>query len=80
MPLPYNVRSDLAAIFRRVELRMWVISSVGRASALHAEGRRFEPVITHQLLIKIRHLAVSFFWPKFLGLTLDLLWTCVLPK
>jgi len=44
---------------------------------LHAEGRRFEPVITHQLLIKIRHLAVSFFWPKFLGLTLDLLWTCV---
>jgi hypothetical protein len=32
---------------------MWVISSVGRASALHAEGRRFEPVITHQLFIKI---------------------------
>jgi hypothetical protein len=26
-----------------------VISSVGRASPLHGEGRRFKPVITHQL-------------------------------
>ena len=25
-----------------------VISSAGRASALQAEGRRFDPVITHQ--------------------------------
>ena len=25
-----------------------VVSSVGRASALHAECRRFEPVTTHQ--------------------------------
>lgn len=25
----------------------WVISSVGRASRLHRECRRFEPVITH---------------------------------
>ena len=25
----------------------WVISSAGRASRLHREGRRFEPVITH---------------------------------
>ncbi len=25
-----------------------VISSVGRASRLHREGRQFEPVITHQ--------------------------------
>ena len=74
MPLPYNVRTDLAVVFHCVGSRMWVISSVGRASALHAEGRRFEPVITHQLLIKIRHLAVSFFWPKFLGITLGLLW------
>ena len=28
--------------------RLWVISSVGRASRLHREGRQFEPVITHQ--------------------------------
>gem|GEM_PF-1588659 len=29
----------------------WVISSAGRASALQAEGRRFDPVITHHSLI-----------------------------
>ncbi len=29
-------------------LNIWVISSAGRASALQAEGRRFDPVITHQ--------------------------------
>ena len=28
---------------------LWGISSVGRASALHAEGHRFEPVILHHL-------------------------------
>jgi hypothetical protein len=27
----------------------WGISSVGRASALHVEGQRFEPVILHQI-------------------------------
>ena len=27
----------------------WRISSAGRASALQAEGRRFEPVILHHL-------------------------------
>ena len=29
----------------------WVISSAGRASALQAEGRRFDPVITHHFAI-----------------------------
>ena len=33
-----------------------VVSSVGRASALHAECRRFDPVTTHQFL------AHDFFW------------------
>ena len=47
IPLPYNVRTDLVAVTHRSLLVLWVISSVGRASALHAEGRRFEPVITH---------------------------------
>jgi hypothetical protein len=28
---------------------MWRISSAGRASALQAEGRRFEPVILHHI-------------------------------
>ncbi len=30
------------------------ISSVGRASRLHREGRQFEPVIAHQYLLKIK--------------------------
>ena len=29
---------------------LWRISSAGRASALQAEGRRFEPVILHHLI------------------------------
>ena len=29
-----------------------VVSSAGRASALQAEGRRFDPVITHQILMQ----------------------------
>jgi hypothetical protein len=28
----------------------WRISSAGRASALQAEGRRFDPVILHHLI------------------------------
>ena len=33
------------------------ISSAGRAPALQAGGRRFDPVILHQQLIKLMHLA-----------------------
>ena len=29
-------------------MKTWVLSSVGRASALHAECRQFEPGRTHQ--------------------------------
>ena len=29
-------------------IKFWGISSFGRASALHAEGERFDPVILHQ--------------------------------
>ena len=36
-----------------IYLYMWRISSAGRAPALQAEGRRFEPVILHHI---IRHL------------------------
>ena len=28
---------------------IWTVSSVGRASALHAEGRRFKPCTVHQI-------------------------------
>ena len=36
-----------------------VISSAGRASALQAEGRRFDPVITHHLLSMLRAAVVQ---------------------
>ena len=39
----YNTESE--------KTHSWRISSAGRASALQAEGRRFEPVILHHLLI-----------------------------
>jgi hypothetical protein len=32
----------------RVEMHDWGISSAGRAPALQAGGRRFDPVILHQ--------------------------------
>ena len=35
----------------------WRISSAGRASALQAEGRRFEPVILHHLNAGLAQLA-----------------------
>jgi hypothetical protein len=31
---------------------MWGISSAGRAPALQAGGRRFDPVILHQIMFK----------------------------
>ena len=37
---------------RHYKIRIWVLSSVGRASPLQGECRRFEPVSTHQ---KLRH-------------------------
>jgi len=33
----------------------WVISSAGRASALQAEGRRFDPVITHHFSLYLSY-------------------------
>ena len=33
--------------YNKEDKSIWRISSVGRASALQAEGRRFEPVILH---------------------------------
>ena len=35
-----------------VGVTIWRISSAGRASALQAEGRRFDPVILHHLRFK----------------------------
>ncbi|VXB84479.1 hypothetical protein BACI9J_30002 [Bacillus altitudinis] len=35
--------------FQHYSKEFWRISSAGRASALQAEGRRFEPVILHHI-------------------------------
>ena len=39
----------------------WVVSSVGRASALHAECRQFETVTTHQVLRKTPIMVLEWF-------------------
>ena len=47
MGLPSDAKTGLIASFAAAKQR--VISSVGRASALQAECRRFDSVITHQV-------------------------------
>ena len=42
--IPIDTQQDSGKILPRL---FGVISSAGRASALQAEGRRFDPVITH---------------------------------
>ena len=39
--------TNVHAIFIKHSLVLWRFSSVGRASALQAEGQRFEPVNLH---------------------------------
>ena len=36
-------------VLRRIDLSLWGLSSAGRASALQAEGHRFEPYRPHLL-------------------------------
>lgn len=50
MGLPKVYKSGLIRFFRDTR----VISSVGRASALQAECRRFDSVITHQKVSEMR--------------------------
>ncbi len=38
----------MLTLLRRVEIKVWAHSSAGRASALQAEGHRFEPYCAHQ--------------------------------
>ena len=35
-------------LYDRVKIKFWGLSSVGRASDLHSEGQRFDPVRLHQ--------------------------------
>ena len=39
--------SDLGRLFYRCMINIWGLSSAGRASALQAEGHRFEPYRPH---------------------------------
>ena len=41
----------------------WGISSAGRASRLHREGQRFDPVMLHHFVIKSRFMR-DFFYKK----------------
>lgn len=38
---------------QRKNAAVWGISSAGRASALHAEGQRFDPAMLHHLEINL---------------------------
>ena len=38
---------------------LWGLSSAGRASALQAEGHRFEPYRSHPILLNYMHAAVA---------------------
>ena len=42
-------------------LCIWTISSVGRASASHAEGQRFEPFIVHHSSFKRKKIKLRYF-------------------
>ena len=43
-------------------VKIWVVSSVGRASALHAECRQFETVTTHQVAIAEEKRPMADYW------------------
>ena len=47
---------------------VWGISSAGRASALHAEGQRFDPAMLHHLEINLEKSRI-FILPKIKILT-----------
>ncbi len=51
-PLPFirPVRFTLCVSFGRVDWVCWGLSSVGRATALHAVGQRFDPASLHLFL------------------------------
>ena len=43
---------------------VWGISSAGRASALHAEGQRFDPAMLHHLEINLEKSRFLFYKKK----------------
>ena len=47
-------------------LYTWDLSSAGRASALQAEGHRFEPYRSHLLLIFFRRIEYMPMWIQFM--------------
>jgi hypothetical protein len=48
-------------------VQKWGISSDGRASALHAEGQRFDPAILHQISLFISAVECFFNMEKVVG-------------
>ena len=51
----------VAAVFTAnlIFFLLWDLSSAGRASALQAEGHRFEPYRPHPILLNYMHAAVA---------------------
>ena len=51
----------VAAVFTAnlISFLLWDLSSAGRASALQAEGHRFEPYRPHPILLNYMHAAVA---------------------
>ena len=45
--------NPIRVVYNRIMLYIWDLSSAGRASALQAEGHRFEPCRSHHLLNKL---------------------------
>ena len=46
---------------------VWGCSSVGRASALHAEGRGFDSLRLHQIIFGKRNKGICYFVPKIIS-------------
>ena len=49
---------------QRKNAAVWGISSAGRASALHAEGQRFDPAMLHHLEINLEKSRFLFYKKK----------------
>ena len=62
---PVTAEVESSSLFRVVALLtvisiiLWDLSSAGRASALQAEGHRFEPYRPHPILLNYMHAAVA---------------------
>ncbi|MDK2985611.1 MAG: hypothetical protein PWQ96_1253, partial [Clostridia bacterium] len=55
-----NLEIDIAFRTSHIELRLGVVSSVGRAPALQAGGHKFEPCTAHQKSMELKKVSCFF--------------------